>query len=69
MVLNYKGYTAEPVYSEEDKLFTGHLIGIQDLVNFHSETLETVETEFQNAVNDYLEFCKEIEKVPEIPKI
>ena len=61
----YKGYSAKPEYSAEDKIFYGVLLGIDDLVNFEAENAKDVEKEFHSAVDDYLAFCKEIGKAPQ----
>ena len=62
-LLHYKGYSAKPEYSVEDKVFYGKII--DDLVDFSSENAKTIETEFQKAVDDYLTFCAEIGKEPQ----
>ena len=64
-LLHYKGYSAKPEYSVEDKVFYGKLLGIDDLVDFYSENAKNIETEFHKAVDDYLTFCAEIGKEPQ----
>ena len=64
----YRGYTATVEYDEDDKLWHGTLDGIKDLVNFHAFKIENIEQEFHNAVDDYLDFCKEVGKEPEVPQ-
>ena len=64
-ILRYKGYSAKPEYSADDKLFYGKILGIDDLVDFSAENAKDLEYEFQNAVDDYLGFCKEIGKEPQ----
>lgn len=64
-VLRYKGYYAKPAYDPEDQIIYGKILGIDDLVNFYSETAKEVEEEFHKAVDDYLDFCKEIGKEPQ----
>lgn len=64
-ILEYKGYYAKVEYSSEDKVLFGKIEGINDLVNFESESTEGIEKEFQDAVDDYLEFCKEVGKEPD----
>lgn len=65
--MKYKGYSARPEYSAEDQVFYGRILGIDDLVNFESENAEGLEEEFHKAVDDYLEFCAEIGKQPQMP--
>ena len=65
--LSYRGYTATIEYDDDDKLWHGKLDKIHDMINFHSFKAEEIEREFHNAVNDYLDFCKELGKKPEEP--
>ena len=64
-LLRYKGYSARPEYSAEDRIFYGKILGISDLVDFQSENAKDLEEEFHKAVDDYLEFCVEIGKQPQ----
>lgn len=64
-LLHYKGYTARPEYSAEDRIFYGKILGISDLIDFQSESTQDLEDEFHNAVDDYLAFCAETGKLPE----
>lgn len=58
-VLEYKGYHAKIEYSAEDQVLFGKIEGINDLVNFESETADGIAEEFHSAVDDYLAFCEE----------
>lgn len=64
-LLHYKGYSAKPEYSVEDKVFYGRILGIDDLIDFCSENAKSIEEEFQKAVDDYIDFCAEIGKEPQ----
>lgn len=64
-LLRYKGYSARPEYSAEDRIFYGTVLGIEDLIDFQSENAKDLEDEFHKAVDDYLEFCAEIGKKPQ----
>ena len=50
------------LYSEEDNLYYGKLENITDLVSFDSEKPEGFYDSFVDAVEDYLEFCKQVDK-------
>lgn len=63
--MEYKGYYAVPEYSVEDEVFYGKILGINDLVDFEAESVPKMKEAFKEAVDDYLEFCKEIGKEPE----
>ncbi len=64
-VLKYKGYYAVVQYSVDDEVLYGKIEGINDLVSFESDSLSEVKKEFENAVDDYIEYCSEIGKEPE----
>lgn len=63
--LHYKGYSAKPEFSAEDRIFYGKVLGISDLVDFYTEDAKELVNEFHQAVDDYLEFCKDIGKEPQ----
>lgn len=65
-ILEYKGYKTKIVYSQEDDIYYGEVININDSVSFHSENISTIEDEFHKAVDDYIELCKLIRKEPQI---
>lgn len=58
-ILEYKGYITKVKYSNEDNVFFGKIEGINSLVNFEAESADEVKDAFEEAVNDYLAFCKE----------
>ena len=63
-VLKYRGYMAKIEFSAEDKCWHGKIDGIPDLVTFEADHAHEIEKEFRSAVDDYLDFCREIEKEP-----
>ena len=64
-VLEYKGYHTKIEFDSEEFILRGKIEGINDFIDFESDTLDGIETEFHEAVDDYLEFCKEVGKEPE----
>ena len=60
-VLTYKGYFTVIEFDSEDKVLCGKIEGIDDLVNFESDSAKEIEKEFHDAVDDWLEFRKEID--------
>ena len=64
-LLEYKGYHTKIEFDSEALVLRGKIEGIKDLVNFESTDISTVEEEFHAAVDDYLEFCKEVGKEPD----
>lgn len=63
-VLKYKDYTAKIEYSAEDKVLHGVIDGIDDLVDFYSDSANEIVNEFHAAVDAYLELCENIGKEP-----
>ena len=62
--VEYKGYIGSIEYDPEDKLHYGSLLNIDDLVNYQANNVIDLEKQFHNAVDDYIEFCKEVGKLP-----
>lgn len=63
-VLEYKGYHTSITYDAHAGRLRGVINGIEDHVDFSSDKIEEIENEFHVAVDDYLEFCKEVGKSP-----
>lgn len=57
--LKYKGYIGSVAFSEKDNVFFGKIEGIDALVNFEGESVKELTEAFHEAVEDYLEYCKE----------
>lgn len=65
--MTYKGYTAQIEYSAEDGCLIGEIAGIRDIVGFHGDSVAELWTAFEEAVEDYLEMCEELERPPQKP--
>lgn len=63
-ILLYKEYWASVSYSNEDNVFFGKIEGINDLINFEGQSVDELKASFIEAVDDYIETCKEIGKEP-----
>lgn len=64
-ILEYKGYHTKIEFDSEELVLRGKIEGISDLVNFECDNIKEVEKEFHEAVDEYLEFCKEVGKEPD----
>ena len=53
-----------PEFSEEDKIFYGKVLGIRSLISYEGENATELIDDFHQAVDDYLEVCKETGKSP-----
>ncbi len=65
--MTYKGYAAQIEYSEEDGCFIGHIAGINDIIGFHGESVKKLRAAFKAAVDDYLETCEKLNRLPQKP--
>ena len=55
--LKYKDYLGSIEFSAFDKVFFGKIVGIDDLVTYEGNSIESIKKEFRFAVDDYLETC------------
>lgn len=62
--LRFKEFIATVHYSDSDETFFGKIEGINDLVTFEGETVTELKKAFKEAVEDYIELCKEAGKNP-----
>lgn len=60
MKLMHKGYVAVVEFDEENELFHGDVVGVDDVITFEAATVPELRQAFADSVNDYLEFCKEL---------
>lgn len=65
--LIYKGYRGK--YTSEDGQFNGVVDGIRDIIHFSASSLDNVEQEFRDSVDDYLAWAKEDGFEPEVPVV
>jgi predicted HicB family RNase H-like nuclease len=65
--MEYNGYFGSVHYNDDDKVFYGKLEFIRALVSYEGTDVVSLRTAFEEAVDDYLEFCQETGKQPEKP--
>ena len=65
--LQYKGYDGSVLYSAEDRLLHGRILGIRDMVSFEGADVKSLEKNFKAAVDEYLAFCEAEGKTPDMP--
>ena len=53
--ISYKGFTGSVEFSEEDNLYFGKILGITGLISYEGETYDELISDFQGAVDDYME--------------
>jgi predicted HicB family RNase H-like nuclease len=66
-MMKYKEYYGSVHYSDEDRVFYGKIEFIRALVSYEGTDVESLRQAFEEAVDDYLDTCKEQGKEPEKP--
>ncbi len=64
-LLEYKGYSGTVEYSSEDNILFGKVIGIKSLVSYEGQSVDELRADFEGAVDEYLESCREQNIEPE----
>lgn len=64
-VLKYKNYLGSVEYNLTEKYLYGKILFIDDLIMYEGNTIEELESSFKEMVDEYLETCKELGKVPQ----
>jgi len=62
--LKYKGFAARVDFSADDDVFVGRLLGIDDIVTFHAETVDELREKMVGMVDFYIETCEKAGKKP-----
>jgi predicted HicB family RNase H-like nuclease len=65
--LHHKNYEGSVLFSAEDKMLHGRVLGIRDMISYGGTNVRSLEKSFQAAVNEYLAFCEAQGKTPDIP--
>ncbi len=65
--LEYRGYDGSVLYSAEDRVLHGRILGIRDMVSFEGTDVKSLQRNFKAAVDEYLAFCKAEGKTPDVP--
>ena len=63
--MEYRGFYGSVEFSDEDNVFFGRLIGINDRILFEGDSVTNLRNNFKEAVDDYFEICKNMGKEPE----
>lgn len=67
--MNYKGYQAQISYSEEDEIFIGRIMNIEnDIIAFDGYSVEELQQALKTVVDDYIDDCIKAGKQPEAPQ-
>lgn len=64
-ILEYKGYNGTVEYSADDNVLFGKVIGVKSLISYEGQSVEELKNDFEEAVDEYLDFCSEKDIEPE----
>lgn len=64
-LLEYKGYYGTVEFSAVDKILFGKVIGVNSLISFEGDSIQSLREDFEGAVDDYLEMCAQNGVEPE----
>ena len=66
-LMNYKNYHGSVNFDMEEKIFYGQIEFIRDLVNYEARDADNLLKVFYEAVDNYLDDCKILGKIPDKP--
>jgi predicted HicB family RNase H-like nuclease len=64
-VLSYKVYFGSVEFSDEDDIFHGRIVGINDHITYEGDSVKSLRQDFKSALDEYLETCTGLGKTPE----
>jgi len=66
-ILKYKEYEGSANIDMARKVCCGKILFIDDVVTFEASCPADLQIEFESAVDDYIETCKELKREPQKP--
>lgn len=64
--MKYTDYHAAVNFDEDIEMFHGTVVNSRDVIAFYGKDLTELEREFKISVDDYLDFCRELNEEPHI---
>ena len=66
-MMTYKGYAGKVEYDDEAEIFYGEVVGLCDVVTFRGASVKELQKSFKESIDEYLAFCKRMNKSPDVP--
>lgn len=66
-LMEHRGYLGSVRYDAEDHVFYGKVEYVRALITFEGTDVASLEKAFVDAVDDYLETCRDLGRSPETP--
>lgn len=64
-ILKYKGYIGTVEFNTDDNLLIGSVIGVQDSLNFHGNSIDEITQSFHDCIDGYLGMCEAFGRSPD----
>jgi Uncharacterized protein encoded in hypervariable junctions of pilus gene clusters len=58
-LMEYKGYYGTVEFSDTDNVLFGKVVGVNGLISYEGDGVQSLKADFEGAVDDYLEMCNE----------
>lgn len=65
--LIYRDYSARMEFDPDDQLLVGRVLGIDDIITFHGDSVASFTAAFHEAIDGYLEACAALQQTSEKP--
>lgn len=65
--MEYRGYKALVQFSNDDECLIGRVLGIEDIIGFHGDSVAEVRAAFAEAVDSYIANNKSVGRQPNQP--
>lgn len=66
-LFTYKNYSGTVEYSVEDECLYGRVVGLKSLISYEGYSVREVRQDFERAIDEYLQDCKQRKVEPEQP--
>ena len=66
-MLQYKGYTGRVEFDDDAEIFHGEVCGLRDVITFEGRSAGEIKGAFQDSIDDYLDYCRELGQEPDRP--
>lgn len=67
IMIKHKGYAGFFEFDEKTNIFLGKVSNAYHLITFQGKSVESTKQAFKDAVDEYIEWCKQHGKVQEKP--
>lgn len=66
-MMEYKGYVGQVSFDDAADIFHGEVVNTRDVITFQGRSVEEIRLAFQESIDEYLQWCKEKNKLPDKP--